>query len=448
MQKSISRSSALTQFILCSAVGIFIFFVNVQIGEKKKTLLLHIIDNLKATVTQPGLRLIVMCCCLTTLVLAIYFKVKNEGDSILRGHFKRDSYFNYFTYITAAIFSVMIVLNVGPAFIIDPKVGLSSMNVSSDVLVAVIIAGTLVTFLVEYGLLEFLGKLVEPIMRRLYKLPGQAAVEAMSSFATSPAVDVMVAQRLFRKGIYTEKEVASITTNFTICSMGAFVFLSNIAGCGEYYMQVMLTALVISLIMPIITIRIPPLSWKKDVYFDGHVQTNEERVSSRYDKNIFKNALDTAVEKVQGTHASIFGTTMLNACIAALKVCSFVVSLSVIGLAIANYTPFVDIIGKPIVPILNLLQIPDAETIAPSTLVSIFALSLPATLLKDTGVAVMSAFYIVVLSTSQVIFFTESANAILDSEIPLNFWDLLMVFIVRTVILIPLVAIPAHLLFG
>ena len=54
----------------------------------------------------------------------------------------------------------------------------------------------------------------------------------------------------------------------------------------------------------------------------------------------------------------------------------------------------------------------------------IFALSIPATLIKGKAVAAASAFFVVVLSTSQIIFFTESANAMLESDIPVGFGDL------------------------
>ena len=114
----------------------------------------------------------------------------------------------------------------------------------------------------------------------------------------------------------------------------------------------------------------------------------------------------------------------------------------------ANYTPVITWLGIPIRPVLELLRIPDAQTIAPSAIAAFVAMSLPATLISGTGVSVMAGFYIVVLSTCQVIFFTESANAMLDSAIPVNFADLVVIFLERTVLLIPLVAIVTHIVFG
>lgn len=448
MENTSSRGTALTKFVLCSIIGLLLFFVNFNLGGKETTVLIFTINSFKKALGPANLRIIVMLCCFTVLICSILAKVNKDKDVAWLSQHKGDGPFNYFTYITSAIFCAMIVFDVGPAFIVDKKVGLSSISVASDVIVAIVVAGTMVVFLIEFGFLEFLGKLVEPFMRTVFLLPGKAAVDAMSSFASSPAVDVLIATTLYKKGYYTEKEVSAIATNFTICSIGAFAFLSEIAGCGEYFAEVVISALLISFVMPIITIRIPPLSRKRDIYYDGTVQTDEERKPEKYHSDTFSQAVDIAVEKSSTTSLAIFWTTFVNSLKIAIKISTFVVSLSVICLAIAHYTPFVKYIGMPVVPILEFLQIPDAETIAPATLVGIFALSLPATLLKGTGVAAMAAFYIVVLSTAQVVFFTESANAILDSEIPLGFWELIIVFIVRTIILIPLVAIPTHIIFG
>ena len=111
-----------------------------------------------------------------------------------------------------------------------------------------------------------------------------------------------------------------------------------------------------------------------------------------------------------------------------------------------NSTPIAQGIAIPMAPILSLLGLADAETIAASSVVGVFALSIPATLIKGKAVAAASAFFVVVLSTSQIIFFTESANAMLESDIPLGFWDLIKVFLLRTVILIPMVALMAKIL--
>ena len=49
--------------------------------------------------------------------------------------------------------------------------------------------------------------------------------------------------------------------------------------------------------------------------------------------------------------------------------------------------------------------------------------------------------------TVQIIFFTESANAMMQSDLGLTFVQLVVIFLIRTVIAIPIVAGFAHLLF-
>ena len=99
------------------------------------------------------------------------------------------------------------------------------------------------------------------------------------------------------------------------------------------------------------------------------------------------------------------------------------------------------------IPILKILNIPNAEIIAPSTLVGIFGLAIPTILIKGKSIAAVSSFFVVVLSTSQIIFFTESANAMLESEIPLSFLDLVYIFFIRTIFLIPIIALVTKIIF-
>ena len=158
-------------------------------------------------------------------------------------------------------------------------------------MIAGLIAGGLVVFLTEFGLLEFLGTLLEPIMRVLFKVPGKSAIDALSSFVCSPSVGVMITDGLYRRGVYTDKEACSITTNFSIASLGGFAFLSGIAGVGHYYSQIVLSAFILVFVVAAIIIRIPPISKKEDKFYDGTIQSPEERKAGKYDKYVFRDAM-------------------------------------------------------------------------------------------------------------------------------------------------------------
>ncbi len=99
------------------------------------------------------------------------------------------------------------------------------------------------------------------------------------------------------------------------------------------------------------------------------------------------------------------------------------------------------------VPLLELFNIPDAKIIAPSVLIGIIELALPTMLITDTTISIAARFFVVVLSSLQVIFFTESANAILESDIPIKWWQLIIIFLIRTIIAIALLSIVLFLFF-
>ena len=447
MEKGKTSSATLLKFIIFSIIGIFLFFINVNIGGASKVPLIHIIDNLKKLIGLPVIRVLVMIICLGVFVTSLWARSK-KAPAGLKEYYKKANWFNYFSYTTAAIFSVMVVFNIGPSFILDPVVGASSVKIAGDVLFASVVSGFLVTALLEFGLLEYLGTIMEPIMRVVFRLPGKSSIDALSSFVCSPAVGVMITSGLYRKKVYSAKEAVAITTSFSFVSLGAFAFLSGLAGCAEYYSQIILCSLVLAFVVAAIMVRIPPISRKKDEYIDGTPQTPEERKSRPYSAQLFKDAYAAAIEKAESGSVKLFGSGLASAALFAFKVVAYVVSLSVICLVLANYTPVISWLGVPMVPILNLLGIPDAALIAPSTLAAFVAMSLPSTLLSGTGVSAAAGFFIVVLSTCQIIFFTESANAMLDSDIPVNFLDLVIIFLERTIVLLPLVALATHLIFG
>ena len=131
----------------------------------------------------------------------------------------------------------------------------------------------------------------------------------------------------------------------------------------------------------------------------------------------------------------------------ALKIVSFVMSIATISLFLCWYTPIFKWIGMPMIPYLQLCQMPDAAAIAPATLVGIAEIALPVMTIAGMNIAPMSIFFVIVLSTVQIIFFTESANAMMQSDLNLKFPELVLIFLIRTLIAIPIVAVFAHVLF-
>lgn len=441
------NSKDFVRFIFFSMIGIFLFFIPVKLGDEiSKIPMVHMIDWIK-NILATSLNYIVLALVATIVTTFTLSKFIKSEDSFVKKFHKKDKLFTGILYVLALVFAIMLVANIGPEQILNSDVGGLAISLAGSVLITVTIAGWLVVLLTEFGILEFLGTLLEPIMRVVFKLPGRSAVDALASFVSAPAVGVYVTNKIYTSGQYTDKEACCITTNFSVCSLGFFALLVSIGGIVEYFPHVIVTSLIVVFIMAAIVIRLPPLSKKKDIYFNGRVQTDEERKSESYNKEIFSKALNEATKKASDVDLRILYTSILDAFLFAIKIVAYVLSIAVISLLIATYTPVFTWLGAPMVPILNLLGLPNASIIAPATLVGIAEIALPVVIISGQGVAPISIFFIVVLSTVQIIFFTESANAMLESNMPLNFVEIIVIFLIRTAIAIPLVAAAAHLIF-
>lgn len=446
VEKSSDKTTGAFRFLFFTTIGIVLFFIPMTIGDSNLVPLVHFINWIKNQIGGASDYIVlVLSGVLTATFVTSKFKT-NTGSFIDRFH-EKDNTATGILYGLAILFAILIVTETGPAAMLDPDVGGLAIYLAGHVLVTVAVAGWLVTLLVEFGFLEFLGTLLEPMMRKVFKLPGRSSVDALASFVSAAAVGVFLTNKMYRTGYYTDKEAACITTNFSVCSLGFFALLVSIGGIVEYYPHVILSSLVVVFIMAAIVIRIPPLSRKQDRFFDGRMQSEEERQPSLYDGQILKRAFDAASERAANSDMTLLYRSITGALMFAVKIVTYVLSIAVISLLIAEYTPLFTWLGIPMIPILNLFQLPDAAIIAPATLIGIAEIALPVLVIAGQGVAPISVFFIIVLSTVQIIFFTESANAMLESDIPVTLVELVGIFFIRTAIAIPLVAAIAHLLF-
>ena len=121
-----------------------------------------------------------------------------------------------------------------------------------------------------------------------------------------------------------------------------------------------------------------------------------------------------------------------------------VVAWGTLALIIATYTPVFDWISYPMGLYLKLLGVPEAFAAAPATLVGFTDMFIPA-LLSVGLTSVKTKFVIGVLSLVQIIYLTEVGTIIIKSEIPLNFWKLLVIFPERTIVALPLIVLFANL---
>ncbi|MBL1379248.1 YjiH family protein [Zobellella iuensis] len=438
------RRGGAVKALLGSLIGLLIFFIPLSLGGDKATIpLVSLIGAIKGAL---GDSLQYLTLALTLLLCLTWGAARLTGNAALARYHRKDNALVGLLFLLGAVFAALLVFRIGPDWFLHKDVGGLALYLGGSVFLTVVVAGFLVLFLTEFGFLEFVGTLMEPLMRPLYRLPGRSAVDAVASFVAAPAVGIFITNKLYRSGHYTQREAASIATNFSICSLGFFALLASIGGIMEYLPHMIVSSFVINFLLAAVVTRLPPLSRKPDRYFDGRA-ARQDRDGGKPQGPILLRACQAAAERAATTGPEVFGRYLWEAATFAQKIVAYILSIATIALVIGTYTPLFEYLGLVFEPLLRLLQLPDADKIAPTVLLSIAEIALPAIIIAGGEVAPMSVFFVCTLSTIQIIFFTESANAMLESDIPLSVTDLVLIFLIRTLLAIPLVALAAHLIF-
>ena len=180
--------------------------------------------------------------------------------------------------------------------------------------------------------------------------------------------------------------------------------------------------------------------------YDGTPRPTEERV--HYSVALIKNAFITAAET--GNRVEIgktFKKVLTDVLIFAQKISAYIMCIYVLAMLLVKGTTLTSYLGIPLVPILDLLGIPNASEIAPSFILGLAEVALPSAYIGGLSIAPAAAFFVVTVTALQIMMFSNSMPSILESDIPLGLGKLILIFFLRTLIAMPLVAIVTHLIF-
>lgn len=122
-----------------------------------------------------------------------------------------------------------------------------------------------------------------------------------------------------------------------------------------------------------------------------------------------------------------------------------ILSVGLLGLVLAKFTPIFDVLGYIFYPFVKLLQIPEAMLTSKAAALGIAEMFLPALLVKDAPM--VTKFIIGVTSISSILFFSASIPCIMSTEIPLKLSDVVIIWFERTLLTIIIVTPIAFLLF-
>jgi len=347
--------------------------------------------------------------------------------------------------VLAFAFGIMAFYEIGPEAIASRYTGgVVLYDLAPVLLTWFLFAGILLPLLVEFGLMEFVGTLLNKFMRPVFTLPGRSSIDAMASWMGAAPVGVLVTMKQYDEGYYTKREASVIATTFSIASVAFSLVVANVVGIGHlflpFYLAVSVACLVAAVIMP----RIPPLSRKADDYYEPVGKQVDDTIPEGVP--LVRWGFDEARRKASGAPspkklAKLGIETVLDIWLALIPL---VMALGTIALVVAEYTPIFKIISYPLIPVLTLLGLPEAAEAAPTFLVGFADMFLPAVL--GSGIeSELTRFVLAGVSLAQIIYMSEIGLLILRSNIPVKIWELALIFVLRTIITLPILVVFGHL---
>ncbi|MDO5690817.1 MAG: nucleoside recognition domain-containing protein [Tissierellia bacterium] len=438
-------------FIICSAIGVFSFFVPME----GKTLFEIMYKALIIAPLGDKVRYVVLMMTVFNVFGFIYARLmRDKGvDNYVVQRFKKDSLLMGLTYVLAFIFVVMALTQKGLWFIYSDKtVGYMIVEIFPFTIGCLTIGGLILPLLTQYGILEFIGVQLEPIMRPILKLPGKAAIDSIASVVGAAVVGIYLTTSLYHDNQYTEKEALSIASGFSLNSVGYCAFLVGYVGLIEMFNVMFITYLIIAYIMAAIIVRIPPISWHKDVYKDGTVQTEEMRRegSEKFSIKTIRKGFVRAIEKADKSE-NVFKELFIGGIEGFMVVVGIIPMMVVIGgicLAVYNYTPIIRYMSMPLIPIIQLFKIPEAAIAAESIFLGGLELFMPSLTVTASTTNMAVRYFVVMVSMLQVLYITETMLPIKSFGLPVKLSELIIIWAERTLISIPMVALMTHIMFG
>lgn len=436
------------KIIIPSLLGVFLLTTPLSInGEVTLVVALwtDFIEKHLGTI-MPAIAVILIC---ISFFGAVFTKIF-QPTSILKNSFLRAVFFVGPIALTtrglATLFGLLSLFQLGPEWIWSDDTGGNILFGLLTTLVAIFFfAGYVLPLLLDFGLLELFGTIMKKVMRPIFTLPGRSSIDSLVSWLGDGTIGVMLTNKQYEEGYYTKREAAVIGTTFSLVSIDFTIVVLLKLDLAHmfipYYGTIIIAGLAAAIIMP----RIPPLSKKADTFYE-HAKPHEEEVIPT-NVSLFKWGMEKAAERAKTTKfAPVLTSGTQNVLTMWLEVVPVVMAIGTIATIIAEFTPIFAWLGAPFIPLLNLLQIPEATAAAQTVVVGFADMFLPAIL--GSGIeSEMTRFVIGCLSVTQLIYMSEVGALLLGSKLPLNMKDLIIIFILRTLITLPIIALIAHILF-
>lgn len=427
------------KFLLPTLAGVMFFLFPVPSGENLTILLKVITDFIRSPFETYLLEIIVLSV-LTSSLGSTYYMVRKPNWKVshpMLYHILHVTPLWFVFRLAGGLFAIMVYFQVGPELIWGAETGRSVFtDIGAPIIFIVIVACFLMPLLTEFGFMEFIGTLARRPFGYIFKLPGRSAIDAFASFLSSSTVGILITVGQYEKGFYSAREACAISASFSVVSISFSILIASVAGVDHMFFTWYLSVFVTCIICAVIMVRLPPLSKVKDSYYPASGKM--EIVSKEQNIGLLKLATENAMDRAKIAPRPL--AMIKDSWQSALGVIAGVLPPSmVVGtctIILLKKTAFFDFISFPIYLVLELFSFPEAKLATAGFIVGFLDQFMPA-LIASPLQNELAKFVLAGMAVTQLIYMSEVGLLILRSSLPLRFLDLVVIFVLRTIISFP-----------
>lgn len=438
------------KFIFLSLIGFIFFLVPFTIGGESRIMISHIIYLVTDNILDEFILFTVICAWIV-LVATVIFTFYTSKSGFLNKIFKA-SPINVVLRLVGSFLYLMVINNwfAGNAvadLILDPDTGglmAGDTGLLTTLYITFFVGILALPLLTHFGIVEFVGILLGPLVEKLFRVPGYSMIDAIASFVGDGTIGIVVTDKQYQRGYYNKREAYIISTSFSIVGIAFAAAVAEELGFSGIFPIFYGSIVVVTLILAFITARLP-LKKFESTYFEDKTPKSVEIPE---DKTIVEHSYDSAIEQAEQTSiGGAFLEALKNVVDIYVGFLPIIMAVGTLSLIIAEYTAFFDIISAPLVPVYDFLGYSRevASQMAPASVAGFADMYLPALFISGAE-SEAARFFIGVLAFTQLVFMSETGMILVKTKIGLNFWDVIKVFLFRTVLSIPVLIVLVNIL--
>ncbi|OQS36359.1 YjiH family protein [Chromobacterium haemolyticum] len=419
---------ALLRLLTYSLIGILLFFLPLEIAGNSTIPLDHAASYLANAQRELAVTLVMLLIAYGSIAPFVSGRWRVSAVNIVFSLLK----------LAGLALAILYLTRLGPSLLFEKDMlPFLFDKLALTVGLIVPLGAAALAFLIGFGLLELVGVLMQPVMRPIWRTPGHSAIDAVASFVGSYSVGLLITNRVFLEGKYTIREAAIIATGFSTVSAAFMVIVAKTLGLMPIWNFYFWSTLVVAFTVTAITAWLPPISRMDN---QGGVRDELPAGMTRWQAAL---AAGLRQAKAAPSLTRVLIVNLRDGLAMAGAVVPSILSVGLIGLLLARYTPLFDVLGLLLAPVAWLAGLSEPMLTGKALAAGLAEMFLPAILLKDADLLVR--FVAAVVSVSSVLFFSASIPCILATRIPLSVRHLVLIWLLRTVLGILLAAGIGHL---